>query len=146
MKRPPRALVLAGLLALAGCIRVPPLAPPQAGPPTSKTRLLVIALDAVPFDAAVRAFDAAPTLFERFDRPLPVLSTFPSTTTLAFTDMFRGVGLATPPGYEAKFYDRDLGRVRGGGLVAVVVSASKTSATAVMRPSIGMSSPAKPRG
>ena len=77
-----------------------------------------MALDAVPFDAAVTAFSASASTFERYLQPIPVVSAFPSTTTLAFTGMFEGVGLATPPGYEARFYDWEKGRVRGGGVVS----------------------------
>ncbi|MEM1244843.1 MAG: hypothetical protein AAGK22_00660 [Acidobacteriota bacterium] len=114
-------VVLAGSL-LAGCISVPAiLAPPDApsqdanDPPVPRT--LIIALDAVPFDSAVKAFAKSPEL-ARFGDPVPVVSTFPSSTTLAFTEMFRPVGLGTPPGYEAKFYDASVGRIRGGGLMS----------------------------
>ncbi len=110
------ACVLACLAVLSACIRVPAVVPPSAGPTSSASRVLVVALDAVPYDAVVEFIGEGPErLFPQLGEPVPVVSSFPSTTTLAFTGMF---DLGTPPGYEAKFFDRARGRVRGGGLVS----------------------------
>ena len=77
-------------------------------------RLLIVALDAVPFDIVESAAQEE-ALFVGMSRPVPIISSFPSTTTLAFAGMFEALGLETPPGYEARFFDWERGKVRGGG-------------------------------
>lgn len=49
---------------------------------------------------------------------MPLISTFPSTTSLAFAGILEPLGLDRSPGYEAKFFDWDRRRVRGGGLIS----------------------------
>ena len=80
-------------------------------------RTLIVSMDAVPFTAIERLTgDEGERLFAHLGRPVPLLSSFPSSTTLAFTGIFEPFGLETPPGYEARFFDRERGKVRGGGL------------------------------
>ncbi len=84
-------------------------------------RTLIIALDAVPYRTVARLADPAlgdAALFRGLRGPVPVISTFPSTTSLAFAGLLEPAGLEKSPGYEAKFFDRQRGRVRGGGLVS----------------------------
>ena len=49
--------------------------------------------------------------------PVPMISTFPSTTSLALAAMLDPVGVHGSPGYEAKHYDWATNRVSGGGLL-----------------------------
>jgi hypothetical protein len=84
-------------------------------------RLLFIGLDAVPFRTVERLSDPAlgdAALFRGLRGPVPLISTFPSTTSLAFAGILEPLGLQKSPGYEAKFFDWDQGRVRGGGLIS----------------------------
>ncbi len=91
-------------------------------PPTSRTtepRQLFIALDAVPYDVVRRISDptrGTPGIFADFTGPVPLISTFPSTTSLALGGMLEGFGLDQSAGYEHRFYDRRRNRKRGGGL------------------------------
>lgn len=84
-------------------------------------RILFFALDAVPFDLVERLTDPAlgdDRLFAGYSRPTPLVSSFPATSSLAFTGLLEPFELERPPGYEAKFFDRDANRIRGGGLVS----------------------------
>lgn len=86
-----------------------------------RTRLLFIGLDAVPFRTVEQLSDPAlgdAALFRGLRGPVPLISTFPSTTSLAFAGILEPVGLEKSPGYEAKFFDWDRGRVRGGGVIS----------------------------
>lgn len=86
-----------------------------------RTRLLFIGLDAVPYRTVERLSDPElgdAALFRGLRGPVPLISTFPSTTSLAFAGILEPVGLEKSPGYEAKFFDWDEGRVRGGGLIS----------------------------
>lgn len=90
-------------------------------PAADEARILIIALDAVPYDVVARL--TAPELGERalfhgFRGPVPLISTFPSTTSLAFGGILEPFGLERSPGYEARFYDRQADRVRSGGLIS----------------------------
>lgn len=88
---------------------------------SASPRTLIIALDAVPYDVVVRL--TAPklgdqALFQGFRGPVPLISTFPSTTSLAFGGILEPFGLERSPGYEARFFDRQANRVRSGGLIS----------------------------
>ncbi len=108
MRRPARRWLTLAAVLLAGAPRA------QEAPPP---RLLMIALDAVPYGVVARVAD--PTLgdnaaFHGFAGPAPVISTFPSTTSLALAGMLASFGLDESPGYEHRFYDRGRNRKRGG--------------------------------
>jgi hypothetical protein len=79
-------------------------------------RWLVIVLDAVPYTTMARltGSGAAP-LFTDFAPPVPLISTFPSTTSVALAGILGGEGLERSPGYEARFFDWQARRRRGGG-------------------------------
>ncbi len=103
-------ILIAGLAAIRG-----------AGPALAEAspRTLIIALDAVPYRTVAELADPElgdQALFRGLRGPVPVISTFPSTTSLAFAGLLEPVGLEESPGYEAKFFDLKRGRVRGGGL------------------------------
>lgn len=86
--------------------------------PVKQARVLLIALDAVPYDTVARLADPSlgeQALFAQIGAPVPMVSSFPSNTTVAFAGMLEDLGASPPPGYEARFFDRQRGRVRGGG-------------------------------
>jgi len=107
-----RGLFRAAALATAlGC------AAPAAA--ASRPRVLIVALDAIRFDDAARArLGSGRDLFPGFKGPVPLVSTFPSSTSLAMPGILEPFGLERSPGYEPRFYDREHGRVRGGGLIS----------------------------
>jgi hypothetical protein len=99
-------------------------APPRPHRPELPSRIggkrtLIVSMDAVPYSAAERSAAAPESrLRDLLGLPVPLVSSFPSTTTLAFTGIFEPFGIEKPPGYEARFFDRTRGRVRGGGLLS----------------------------
>ena len=121
-----RALVAsAALLLTATTLAAGPRAgePPSAGPgPTG--RFLVIVLDAVPFDTAVeltgrlaeRRVDDDGGAAAVWGGPVPLVSSFPSSTSVALTAILSRFGLALPPGYEKRCFAREDREVRGGSL------------------------------
>lgn len=105
---------LPGLLALVLCAG----AGRAAEPPR---RTLLIALDAVPYEVVAELSDPArgeEALFPWMEPPAPLISTFPSTTSLAMAALLAPFGLEPSPGYEAKHFDRRRNRVRGGGPIS----------------------------
>jgi hypothetical protein len=115
----PAALALCALsLLLPGNLDQAFATPPR---PEPSARFLIIALDAVPFQAAVdltRPADGKLPLLDDFAGPAPLISTFPSNTSVALTAILERFGLELPPGYEVKFYDHEAAKIRGGGLIA----------------------------
>lgn len=92
--------------------------PPHAGtlPAGTPPRLLVMALDAVPYDVVAKL--SAEGVFAGFHAPVPMISTFPSATSLAMSGILEPFGLDRSTGYEARFFDRARNRIRGGGLLS----------------------------
>jgi len=85
----------------------------------SQPRTLLISLDAVPYWVIADLTDPAlgeKALFQGFKGPVPVISTFPSSTSVAMVGLLQPLGLGKSPGYEAKFFDWEQLKVRGGGL------------------------------
>ncbi|HVR29075.1 MAG TPA: hypothetical protein VMS86_06015 [Thermoanaerobaculia bacterium] len=80
-------------------------------------RVLFIAIDAVPY-ATMQAFAASEesSFLRSLQGPVPLISTFPSTTSLALAAILRPLGVPGSPGYEAKHYDWATNRVSGGGI------------------------------
>lgn len=95
----------------------PAATPSKATPSTPEAsvipRLLVIALDAVPHDVIAALVQAGE--FEQFHPPAPLVSTFPSATSLAMSGILEPFGVARSEGYEARYYDRARNKIRGGG-------------------------------
>lgn len=94
-----------------------------AGPVSAETggeRTFFLLLDAVPYGSveALRQEGSAPELFEELDGLSPLVSSFPSTTTVALADAFGPLGLEASPGYEARFFDWNEDRPRGGGMIS----------------------------
>ena len=131
------AACLALVLVLGGCASAEPyVRPPRPElAPGSGKRTLVVTMDAVPFTSIERLTDAeGERLFAQLGQPVPLLSSFPSSTTLAFTGIFEPFRLEIPPGYEARFFDRERGKVRGGGLFSYGRSASRGASSSIGRP------------
>ena len=80
-------------------------------------RVLFIAIDAVPF-ATMQAFASSEesSFLSSLEGPVPLISTFPSTTSLALAEILEPLGVPGSPGYEAKHYNWATNRVGGGGL------------------------------
>ncbi len=94
-------------------------------------RTLIVLLDAVPYASVARLTgtggpadeDAteggdAGELFRDFAPPQPLISTFPSSTSAALPGILGDRGLDRSPGYEARFFDWELERRRGGGVLS----------------------------
>ncbi len=84
-------------------------------------RTLFIVLDAVSFSTVAGVRD--PELGEEaalrdFQPPVPLISTFPSSTSIALVGILGPAGLERSPGYEARFFDWERRRVRGGGPIS----------------------------
>ena len=82
-------------------------------------RSLLIAIDAVPYHVLAELTDPAlgdDAYFQSFHPPVPLVSTFPSSTSIAMGGILGPLGLEKSPGYEARFFDWDELRVRGGRL------------------------------
>jgi len=87
-------LPVALLLVVASAVTAPP-------------RTLVLVLDGVPYTAV-----AGQGLFEEIGQVVPLVGTFPSSTTPAFAAMLAPLGVPPPPGYEARFFDRSKDALR----------------------------------
>lgn len=105
---------LLALAALALCLQAVPGA-------AREPALLFIALDAVPFAAIEEArhpADGGRPLFEGFAGPARLISSFPSTTSVAFGAILGELDLEESPGYEARFFDWNERRRAGGGPIS----------------------------
>ncbi len=83
-------------------------------------RTFFLIVDAVPYTAvaALHSSGGAQELFSELGSPVPLISTFPSTTTVAMGAALGPLGLEISPGYEARFFDWEEGAVRGGGVIS----------------------------
>ncbi len=79
---------------------------------------LMIVLDAVPYSVVQEVVQSGGGHFSDLQGPVPLISTFPSTTSVALGGMLGSFGLSDSPGYEARFFDWSQRRVRGGGPVS----------------------------
>jgi len=95
------------------------LAAVEASAEERAPRSLMISLDAVPYQVVADLTDSAlgeEAHFQAFHPPVPLISTFPSSTSVAMGGILGPLGLERSPGYEARFFDWKERRVRGGGL------------------------------
>jgi len=90
-----------GGLLLAVLLLAPWLASPgtEEGPP----RVLVLALDGVPYRAAAAAFEGG--AFAGWPAPRPLVAPFPSMTNISFTVMLTPFGTEPISGYEVRHFD-----------------------------------------
>lgn len=92
--------------------------PGLAGAVEPSRPTLFIALDAVPYWVLERLTDpelGEAALFQDLEGPTAMVSSFPSSTSVALPGMLEKLGLARSPGYEARFFHWQDRRVRGGG-------------------------------
>ncbi len=117
-----RALAaLAVLWALAALGASEVLGATTAAPAEAPRRTLFIVLDSVAFSAVARVSDPAlgeAAAFRDFHPPVPLISTFPSSTSIALVGILGPAGVGRSPGYEARFFDWEKRRVRGGGPIS----------------------------
>jgi hypothetical protein len=78
----------------------------------------MIVLDSVPFSVVQEVVASGRGHFRDFKGPVPLISTFPSTTSVALGGMLEPFGLAKSPGYEARFFEWSRRKVVGGGPVS----------------------------
>ena len=107
---------LAAIVAL-----VPALAAAGGGEEGAPPPTLVIAFDCLPYDTAARLAEARRgdgATLAGLRGPVPLISSFPSTTSIAFGGILEPLGLGRSPGYEARFFDWRRRRVVGGMMVS----------------------------
>lgn len=84
-----------------------------------RPRTLLVSLDAVPYWVVADITDpelGEEAAFQGFKGPVPLVSTFPSSTSVALVGLLAPLGLEKSPGYEARFFDWQMGKARGGGV------------------------------
>lgn len=103
MMRLPCALILA-----AGLVGNATAAPP---------RILFIGVDAVPYAVVAKLTDPAlgdKALFKGMQRPAAVIESFPTDSHVAWSGLLAPFGIKKPLGYEGRYFDSGLRKVRGG--------------------------------
>ncbi len=111
----------AGCCAACATVGEAPVSSPASGATSARPRLLFISLDAVPYGVVERVMDPGQgegAAFRGFAGPAGLISTFPSTTSLALGGILAPFGLDRSPGYEHRFFDRARNRKRGGGPIS----------------------------
>lgn len=98
------------LLLIAFCFGSCPVYADQA-------RLLIIGIDAIPYEVARKLTD--PSLGEeailgRLKGPAAVVSSFPSTSHLAWTGLLHPFDVPKAEGYEARYFDSNTRKAKGG--------------------------------
>lgn len=106
-----KTLFLITLIFSLTCAHVPPVKTISSSK-NSFGQTLFVALDGVGYDLIQELKNEGH--FHSFLKPLPFLSTFPSSTTLAFTGILQPSGIGKVPGYEARFFSKKENRVMGG--------------------------------
>ena len=105
----------AAIEGLVGLIAFSLIASPTigAGPPDPESpRVLIVALDGVPYRAVEQAQKQG--AFAGWPDAKPLISTFPSMTNIAYTALLRPFGVEPISGYELRHFDTDRNKVIGG--------------------------------
>ncbi|HET8550965.1 MAG TPA: hypothetical protein VFM97_00635 [Gammaproteobacteria bacterium] len=92
----------------------------QGGPP----RTLIIGIDAVPY-TLVRQMTGGSSLFEDFQGPAALNSTFPSISYTAWSSLLEPLGSTRPLGYETRYFDSTSKKLKGGLSLAEVPASWK---------------------
>lgn len=82
-----------------------------------QTRLLIIGIDAIPYDVARELTDPGlgeEAILKHFKGPTAVVSSFPSTSHLAWTGLLHPFEVPKADGYEARHFDSNTQMVKGG--------------------------------
>lgn len=93
----------------------------QTAAAQASERTLFILLDAVPYSVVAEITDpalGADALFQDLKGPVRLVSAFPTSTSVALRGMFAEFGLGMSPGYEARYFDWEANKVRGGGPIS----------------------------
>lgn len=89
----------------------------HAREPNRGQRLLIIAIDAIPFEVVAKLTGpeaGAERIFEGYQPPTAVINAFPSSSYVAWAGLLEPFGVAKSAGYEARHFDRSIGKaVRG---------------------------------
>ena len=75
-------------------------------------RTLFIGLDGIDYELVKELKDEG--YFADFQEPVPIISTFPTATTIGFTGLFWPLNVGQVPGYETRFYSREQNKIIGG--------------------------------
>ncbi|HET6656224.1 MAG TPA: hypothetical protein VFH57_08220 [Gammaproteobacteria bacterium] len=91
------------------------MTPVRAGgrEPGSPPRTLIIGIDAIPYTLA-REVVGDGGRFDGFQGPAAVNSTFPSISYTAWSNLLQPLGSTKPLGYETRYFDADIGKLKGG--------------------------------
>lgn len=89
----------------------------HAQEPNRRQRLLIIAVDAMPFEVVAKLTGPEAgdeRIFEGFQPPTAVINTFPSSSYVAWAGLLEPFDVAKSAGYEARHFDRSRSKaVRG---------------------------------
>jgi hypothetical protein len=86
-----------------------------AGEAEQPPRTLILALDGISYRTVLAAREQG--AFEGWPREVPMISTFPSVTNVAFTALFNRFGAEPANGYEVSHFSREENDVVGGSLI-----------------------------
>ncbi|OGQ08378.1 MAG: hypothetical protein A3G32_04050 [Deltaproteobacteria bacterium RIFCSPLOWO2_12_FULL_40_28] len=75
-------------------------------------RTLFVALDGIDYELVKELKNEG--AFQIFENPIPLISTFPSATTIGFTGIFQPLNVGAVPGYESRFYTPEKNKIMGG--------------------------------
>lgn len=81
------------------------------------SRLLLIAIDGIPYDLAAQLASpepGQPALFAGLHGPAALINAFPSNSYTTWTGILAFSGAELPLGYEARYYDIEQNKLRGG--------------------------------
>lgn len=117
MRRSPRLTALRAWLVAALVLGLSPALKGDAAESPADFRVLVIGVDAIPYEVAARA--ANPSLgehaiFRHMNAPVAVINSFPSDSHVAWTGLLEPFGIAKAAGYEPRYFDAAAGKMRGG--------------------------------
>lgn len=82
-----------------------------------QARLLIIGIDAIPYEVAQRLTDpqlGEAAIFKGFKGPAAVVSSFPATSHLAWTGLLQPFGIPKAKGYEARYFSVHTRKLQGG--------------------------------
>ncbi|MDH3692241.1 MAG: hypothetical protein OEU36_22635 [Gammaproteobacteria bacterium] len=83
----------------------------------AQPRVLIIAIDAIPYGVAKQVTDpnlGEAAIFKGFKGPAAVISSFPSTSHLAWTGILQPFDIPKAKGYEARYFNTHTHKVQGG--------------------------------
>lgn len=102
---------LALFFCLGSCYHAKPITVLR-GTESISPRVLFIALDGIDYELVQEMKTQGH--FAAFNDPIPLISTFPSDTTIGFTGLFAPLDVGRVPGYESRFYSYKDNKVIGG--------------------------------